>query len=470
MHHRLRPLLLIALLAIVHGLFYVLYQRPDWTVAWTDQGGYRMLAEGLRASGTFTRYPGSPAFVPEAIRTPGYPLFVAAVFLVAGNSHVAVAVAQVILFALLCVMTYRLGDRAGGRSLAFGAGLLTALYAPLPYFAALMLTELWTTFVLVASVLALWRAITGGRAVWFAFAGFLLAYTALSRPVFILLAPFLTGLGAVLLFDSQMWRRQFAGWALLMAAFVLTVSPWFYYNYRHFGTITISPAGGIGRPIWEASWQGQWAGRVQSDLTDLADSTSTDATLDSQVLAFANDKRLDPAPMLTYVHQWRRIRAIWTTPEDPEEKFRARIVGDREYLAVGLENIRHDVGTFLKRRVVRGQFVLWAAEIPVRYTAIDRLPTWVIRAIWLPQLVLCVLAAVGFVALARRGERVALLLLGAPLVYVSAVHFLLLTEARQSLPVKPLLVVLAVAGALVMRPAADRQPLQRSTPSLRQRA
>jgi 4-amino-4-deoxy-L-arabinose transferase-like glycosyltransferase len=333
-----------------------------------------------------------------------------------------------------------------------------------------MLTELWTTFVLVASMVALWRAIDTRRAGWFGLAGFLLAYTALSRPVFILLAPFLAALGMVALFDAVDWRRQLASWALLIAVFMGTVLPWFVYNYRHFGTVTISPAGGIGRPIWEASWQGQWAGRVQSDLTDLADSPASDDELDANVRVFAAAHRLDAAPMLTYVHQWRRIRAIWTTPTDPDERFRARIVGDQTYLAVGLENIKRDIGGFLRRRVLRGQFVLWAAEIPVRYTAIDRLPTWAIRAIWAPQLAICALGIVGLVSLGRRGARAALLVLGAPLVYVGGVHFLLLTEARQSLPVKPLLLVLAITGAVVMRTIADRRSPPQSTPSLHQTA
>jgi hypothetical protein len=33
-----------------------------------------------------------------------------------------------------------------------------------------------------------------------------------------------------------------------------------------------------------------------------------------------------------------------------------------------------------------------------------------------------------------------------PLVYVTAVHLPLLCEARQSLPVKPLVIILAIAG------------------------
>jgi len=40
------------------------------------------------------------------------------------------------------------------------------------------------------------------------------------------------------------------------------------------------------------------------------------------------------------------------------------------------------------------------------------------------------------------------LILLAPILYVSAVHFPLLTEARQSLPAQPTLLALAVLGAM----------------------
>ena len=40
------------------------------------------------------------------------------------------------------------------------------------------------------------------------------------------------------------------------------------------------------------------------------------------------------------------------------------------------------------------------------------------------------------------------LLLLAPILYISAVHFPLLTEARQSLPAQPVVLVLATIGAV----------------------
>ncbi|MGQ0732060.1 MAG: ArnT family glycosyltransferase [Acidobacteriota bacterium] len=442
-----RRLAAILLFAAAHAAFYIWYQQPDWSIAWTDQGGYRMLAEGIGASGQFTRYPGVTPFVPEALRTPGYPLFVAGVYTLAGSSQLAVAIAQGMLFLGICLMVFRLAGRVASRTAALVASTLCAAYAPLPYFGALVLTELWTTFVLTAAILATFRAVERSSAPWFAFSGFLLAYTALSRPVFILLVPCLILAAALLL-----WRRDVFGgarqWAPLVVAFVLTVLPWFAYNYRHFNSVTISPAGGIGRGLWESGWQGRWPGRVHAALTELASQPTSDETLRAEVERLAAGRGADVEPMLAYVLQWREIRRIWAYEEDPQRRFKVRIIADHTYLQAGLQNIRDDPWAFFTRRVVRGLFVLWAGEIPVRYTDINHLPDLAIRLIWIPQVLLAGLGMAGVILLARRGQWIAVVLLGGPLLYVTGVHFVLLTEARQSLPVKPLLIVAAtVAGA-----------------------
>ena len=449
-------LALICLLAVAHGFIYLLYQRPDWNVSWTDQGGYRMLGHGLAVGGGFTRYPGVEPFVPEAIRQPGYPLFVAAVYRVAGESQTAVVVAQIAVYALICLLAYALGKRTMGPGAGLGAAALTALYSPLPYFAALVLTELWTTFVVTATMLVTWKALESKRLGWYAAAGVLFGYSALSRPVFVLLGPFVAGLALLLFARWHNWKSELGNWLVVGATMLLTLAPFLSYNYRHFGIIDISPVG-LGRPIFESSWQGIWPGKVQATLTDAADSTLTEAELAAECRRIAETNGLPVEPMLDYVTQWRRIHAIWDTPTDPQVRFKARIVAQEEYMRTGMENIRKDIPGFLKRRVIRGQFVLWAAEIPVRYSDINTLPTWAIRAIWLPQVVLVILAVAGIVWLARQRRRDALLVLASPLVYVGAVHFVLLTESRQSLPVKPLLLVLAVCGAIELRGRLTRR-------------
>jgi len=74
-------------------------------------------------------------------------------------------------------------------------------------------------------------------------------------------------------------------------------------------------------------------------------------------------------------------------------------------------------------------------------------PPLVIRGLWLVQAAILALAAAGLCALARARRYADTCLMAAPIVYVTAVHFPLLTEARQSLPAKPIVLILAVVGA-----------------------
>jgi len=147
--------LLIAAVAIVHAAFFIAYQRPDWTTQWTDQNGYLLLGRVLAATGRFTRFAGTPQYVPEAMRTPAYPAFVAALDALFGESHLVIAVAQALLFAATCLIVRSIAAMIASDGVATAAGLAVALYPPLPYFAALVLTETLTTF-LVTSGVALW--------------------------------------------------------------------------------------------------------------------------------------------------------------------------------------------------------------------------------------------------------------------------------------------------------------------------
>jgi 4-amino-4-deoxy-L-arabinose transferase-like glycosyltransferase len=430
--------------ALGHAAFFIYYQQPDWNVAWTDQGGYRMLAHGLLDSGTFTRYPEADAFVPEAIRTPGYPAFVALVYAVFGDSQLAVVIVQAFVFAALCLVVYATTRHIASERVSLAAAAATALYPTFPYFGALVLTELWTAFVLTCGVFCCLRAVKTESAGWFAAAGLLTALTALTRPGFFLLPVFLALPAALHIWQADRRRRVLAGWAVFMTVFAMVMAPWFLYNYRHFGRITLSAAGSLGRPVWEASWQGRWTGRTSAELTRIADRSQSDDELVKNVEQFATQQQLPSAPMLEYTRQWRTIRVIWTTPTDPEERVRARIIGDEEYLRVGLDNIRQDPAGYVRRRLTRGLFVLWAADVPIRHSDIDRTATWIIRTFWLAQAVLVALALFGIFVIWRQHGAAIALLLAMPLVYVTAVHLPILCEARQSLPVKPLVLMLAV--------------------------
>lgn len=452
-----RAVLIIGLVALAHAALYIVYQQGEWrsATAWTDQSGYQRLGASLATTGEFTRYADTEVFVPEVIRTPGYPAFVAAIYLLFGvGNDLAVAIAQSFVFVAICCMVFAIARKAAGDRSAIVAGVMTALYSPLPYFGSLILTELWTAFMATAAVLVCLRATQKGRLADYVLAGALFSATTLVRPAFFLM-PFFFAIAVPLLVRKQRSALALKGWAALVITAALVMAPWFLYNYINLGQITLSPAGGIGRGLWEGSWQGRWRGRLQAELINLADGVADREELNRRITGKAAENNLPAAPMLQYVNEWRDIRAIWDTPTDPMERARARVAADREYLRHALANMRADPIGHVKRRLTVGAFVLGAADVPVRYADINRLPTLAIRAMWLLQAIVLLLAALGAIQLARHGRWLEAVVLSLPIIYVTGVHLPLLSEARQSLPVKPVVIALAGIGLTFRRSAAS---------------
>ena len=442
---RYRSLVFVVLVAVAHGLFFIWYQRPDWNTQWTDQDGYRRLGQVLAATGKFTRFPDAVPFVPDVLRMPAYPVFVAAIYKVAGVHQLPVALAQTALFALICLLVFAIARRIASERVALAAALVTALFPPIPYFGALVMTEVWTTFLFTAAIWMALRALESHRTMTFAAAGVLIALTTLSRPVFVLFPVALAAVGLIVFPVAGVKQRPSPlHWAALVGAFTIAMVPWSMYNYVTMGRFTPTPpAGGVGRGIWEGQWQATWSGRLQNELTHVAEATDDRAILDERVNAIATREHIAAAPMLEYVHQWQDIRRIWTTPTDPRERATARVAADQEYLRVGIENLRKDSTSHLVRRLARGVFILWAGEIPFRYSDINRLPPIVIRLVWALQAALMAAALAGLVVLFRAGRAADACLFGSVLLYITAVHVPLLTEARQSLPAQPLVLLLA---------------------------
>jgi 4-amino-4-deoxy-L-arabinose transferase-like glycosyltransferase len=451
-----RPLAraLIVLIALAHAAFFIVYQRPDWPTQWTDQNGYLRLGRAISQTGHFTRYPDDPRFIPEVLRTPGYPLFVAAVDLTLGEGQLPVAIAQAGLYAGICLLVYAAARLVARDGVAFAAGLATALYPPLPYYGALTLTELFTSFVVTLGVYFWLRALRGGVG-WAAGAGAALAWAALTRPTFQFL------LVALILFGWLVAPRRVAvlrAGAVALAVSVVVVAPWIRYNAAHLDRVAFSPpAAGIGRTLWEGNWQIALPGRVEATLTHLAETIWDRPSLDARVRAYADQLRRDPEPMLRYVHQWQDVRTMWDRPQDPMERTVARVAADHEYERLALDNIRRHPLAHIRGRATRAVALLWIAEIPVRYSDINQLPPMAIRAMWLAQAALMAASLAGLVVLWRWGARAEAAALAALVLYVTAVHVVLYSEARYALPAKPavlLLATVAVAHAIRGRDAA----------------
>lgn len=145
-----------------------------------DAHGYVALARDLHAA---YLDPESSSFAVGLVRTPGYPVFLAALLGVFRGSLAAVVLVQVGLSLFTVWLTCVLATRLMGRRAALAAGLLLALDPVSALFSCLLQPEtLFTALLLAATICWLW-ALERGSWRTAAFAGFMLGIAALTRPI-----------------------------------------------------------------------------------------------------------------------------------------------------------------------------------------------------------------------------------------------------------------------------------------------
>jgi 4-amino-4-deoxy-L-arabinose transferase-like glycosyltransferase len=198
-----------------------------------DAADYFSYAYNLRHLGVYSRTPtwalpdaGPP--VADALRSPGYPLFLAA--FVDGPPTRAMldrtGIAQALLGAACIVLAFLLTRRLLGPGWALLVALLTALSPHLVVASSYLLTEVLFCLLTVAALVAL----TGFRPdrPWIAaLGGVLLGAAVLTRPT---LLYFLFPLAAYL---AWVWRREraLAGVLLVVLGFGLVYAPWVLRNH-----------------------------------------------------------------------------------------------------------------------------------------------------------------------------------------------------------------------------------------------
>jgi 4-amino-4-deoxy-L-arabinose transferase-like glycosyltransferase len=446
----------IVALALLHAVAFIVYEQPDWTDGGvsSDQLEYEDLARNLVHQGRYTTYADITPTVPEAKRTPGYPLFLAAVYLVFGESRLAVAGVHAVLFALVCCLMYAVGARIHGPVLGLMAAAATALYAPLPYYGAQALSMVLATLLTVTAVWLLLPVPTLPSTRRFVLAGLVCGALALVRPAFVL-APVWIALWYAVVAPRLGAGRP--GWRALggfLTAVALLMAPWLTYTAIHFGSLSPAPAGRVWRDLWEGTWHGIWPGRVHAQIMAIGRTDLTGEARDERL------RRLGPdvARMRRFLDEDRLILEPIRALEDPRARVYANVAAERVYRRTALRNIAEDPLGYLWRRATHGTFTLWASHIPIRYRLIDSMPPAVIRAIWALQVLLLAVATWG-IALLCRSDRVVGTFLLVPVLYVAVMHLPLRPDPRWVLPVMPLVLLFAVvAAASVWRSAPVGAP------------
>jgi dolichyl-phosphate-mannose-protein mannosyltransferase len=392
-----RPDRAVAVLAILAALFVVIYGvylSPQWDPSRDDQVQYLALARGLIERGEFTRATPTEPFIPEPLRFPGYPLFLAP-FCLAGCAMWPIVLVQAVLLAVLVLMVGGFASPLVGLRGARIAAALVALHPAFAFFAAHALSDLLAAVVAFGAVIAIARIGPRGRDG--ITSGALAAAATLVRPFVAFMFP-------VAAIPVALARRRAVAIPLAVAVvtFVVALSPYVAYIERSFGRAV---AGSTGAQLW----LGYFQGLGESDL-------------DSFERAQADAGRADLA----------RFDAV------PERVAQADafVALDDQLRQRALMLIAHDPVGFLARGVFRS-VQLWAGDVPLRaeHVSLPATAAWVVA-----NIVLLALGLVGAVRLARGGGEAAWI----PLLIILttwAFSYPLWAEGRFSLPARPFLAI-----------------------------
>lgn len=251
MSRRTRALALIAIasaIVIVQGVFFLAFEpwRPDVvahsSLLKSDAGQYEELARCLLDTGSFCD---------EALRTPGYPLFIAAVYALFGIRPWAVLLSQIGIAVASAAMVYALGHQLHSARVGLLAAGLWA-FDPVSLLAPTMLmADGLFVLLLLCALNSYFAGLLRGRIRAGLACGLLLGLAALVRPVGQYFA-------IILAVAALAWPHRRIGWCTrfavaVMIGFVLAVAPWSARNYNRFESIKLSTVQGITLLEWQVA-------------------------------------------------------------------------------------------------------------------------------------------------------------------------------------------------------------------------
>jgi 4-amino-4-deoxy-L-arabinose transferase-like glycosyltransferase len=180
---------------------------------------------------------------PTSFRAPGFPLFLAGLYALAGQSFPLAYASFCALGGLACLLTYFLARELLDENLARLAAVLAAIYPPHVHLAATFLSENLFVPLLALGVWLFLRRLRTGSFGCLALAGLALGAATLVRPFGLLLLPLLL---LVLAWAGLRQRRiPLTASVVLGVTFLAVIVPWTARNYRAHGKpVLIATNGG----------------------------------------------------------------------------------------------------------------------------------------------------------------------------------------------------------------------------------
>lgn len=224
--------------------------------------------------------------LPTSFRAPGWPLFLAGIYRLAGVHVPRVYLVLCLLGSSACVLTYMLARELVSESTARVAGFLAAFYLPHAYFSAGFLSEGLFVPLLALGAWLFMRSLKGGSLMLLLLAGLALSYATLTRPFALLLWPILC---AILLGTRPQPRgRRLPHVLAFTLAFSLCIVPWTLRNQHVHGRfVLIATNGGSTfyggnneRVVRELRQLGNWISTTDLPHRDWIEATPTEVEHD----------------------------------------------------------------------------------------------------------------------------------------------------------------------------------------------
>lgn len=217
--------------------FLALEGKPDYFIH-GDSNGYMRIANNMLAGNGFTQMT-EPPYLPDSVRTPGFPVILAASKAVT-NSFIAIIIPQILVSIILIVLAYRLTLLMSGKeTLALIAAGLMAFEPYTIYINLSVLTETWFALLLVAGTYMGFRFIQNPTVKNVALASLLFGLAALVRPI----GQFLPA-ALIFLVLIRAAPRDYAKYLVFaLIPFLIVVGPWLVRNETVFGVPAISSGG-----------------------------------------------------------------------------------------------------------------------------------------------------------------------------------------------------------------------------------
>lgn len=255
-----RAFWLVTGLALIIRIVYLALHQP--APIENDAILYHEVARNL-ASGNGYTLDGSD----WAGREPGYILFLALVYAIAGPEPTMVYLLQALLSAITCGILVFIGAAHQRLNAGAVAGAALAVWPSFLGYTDLVLTEVLTTFLICLFTLTLSRLIASPRPRHAVEAGVVGAALALTRSNFLIL---IIAIPIVLLVTRVNLRTAVRQGGIAAALAIVLFSTWVIRNSVVFDTF-IPTRVGVGDILWSGSyvpWDGQWMG-YQPPLTTL---------------------------------------------------------------------------------------------------------------------------------------------------------------------------------------------------------